>query len=192
MGAQGAAPIRGVSGPVTIERDAAGVAHIRAGSEVDAHFGLGYAHAQDRLWQMEFQRRLGNGRLAEILGESALGIDSLFRTVGTHRSAAAAWARLSPEEQRPIKAYVAGVNAYLSGPDRQLPPEFTILGIEPEPWRPEDVLVWSKVLFWGVSSNWDKELLRVQLLAKLGDPAKAAQLMPAYTDDGPTIIPGTE
>jgi penicillin G amidase len=192
VGAQVSAPIRGVDGSVAIERDAAGVAHVRAGSEVDAHFGLGYAHAQDRLWQMEFQRRLGNGRLAEILGESALGIDSLFRTVGTHRSAAAAWARLSPEEQRPIKAYVAGVNAYLSGPDRQLPPEFTILGIEPEPWRPEDVLVWSKVLFWGVSSNWDKELLRAQLIAKLGDPAKAAQLMPAYTDDGPTIIPGTE
>jgi penicillin G amidase len=192
VGAQVSGPIRGVDGPVAIDRDAAGVAHVRAGSEVDAHFGLGYAHAQDRLWQMEFQRRLGNGRLAEILGESALGIDSLFRTVGTHRSAAAAWARLSPEEQRPIKAYVAGVNAYLSGPDRQLPPEFTILGIEPEPWRPEDVLVWSKVLFWGVSSNWDKELLRAQLIAKLGDPAKAAQLMPAYTDDGPTIIPGTE
>jgi penicillin amidase len=192
VGAQGASPIHGLTGPVTIERDAAGVAHVRAGSEVDAHFGLGYAHAQDRLWQMEFQRRLGNGRLAEILGESALGIDSLFRTVGTHRSAAAAWARLSSEEQRPIKAYVAGVNAYLGGPDRQLPPGFTILGIEPEPWRPEDVLVWSKVLFWGVSSNWDKELLRAQLIAKLGDPAKAAQLMPAYTEDGPTIIPGTE
>jgi penicillin amidase len=192
VGAQGASPINGIDGPVTIERDAAGVAHIRAGSEVDAHFGLGYAHAQDRLWQMEFQRRLGNGRLAEILGESALGIDSLFRTVGTHRAAAAAWSRLSPEEQRPINAYVAGVNAYLGIPDRQLPPEFTILGIEPEPWRPEDVLVWIKVLFWGVSSNWDKELLRVQLIAKLGDPAKAAQLMPAYTDDGPTIIPGTE
>jgi penicillin G amidase len=189
--AQGATPIRGIDGPVTIDRDAAGVAHIRAGSEVDAHFGLGYAHAQDRLWQMEFQRRLGNGRLAEILGEAALVTDSLFRTVGTHRSSAAAWARLSPEEQRPIKAYVAGVNAYLSSPDRQLPPEFTILGVEPEPWRPEDVLVWSKVLSWGVSSNWDKELLRGQLITKLGDPAKVAQLMPAYTDDGPTIIPGT-
>lgn len=192
VGAQGEAPIRGITGPVTIERDAAGVAHVRAGSEIDAHFGLGYAHAQDRLWQMEFQRRLGNGRLAEILGESALGIDSLFRTVGTHRTAAAVWARLSPEERRPIEAYVAGVNAYLSGPDRQLPPEFTILGVEPEPWRPEDVVVWSKALFWAVSSNWDRELLRAQLIAKLGDPAKAEQLMPAYTDDGPTIIPGAE
>src|SRR5262245_53754892 len=190
--AQGSTPIRGIEGPVKIDRDAAGVAHIRAGSELDAHFGLGYAHAQDRLWQMEFQRRLGNGRLSEILGEAALGTDSLFRTVGTHRSAAAAWARLSPEEQRPIKAYVAGVNTYLSSPDRQLPPEFTILGIEPEPWKPEDVVVWSKALFWAVSSNWDNELLRAQLIAKLGAPAKAEQLMPAYTDDGPTIIPGAE
>jgi penicillin G amidase len=189
--ARGAAQIRGVIGPVTIERDAAGVAHIRAGSELDAHFGLGYAHAQDRLWQMEFQRRLGAGRLAEILGEPALGTDSLFRTVGMRRSAAAAWARFSPAEQRPINAYVAGINAYLSSPDRQLPPEFTILGIEPEPWQPEDVVVWSKALSWGVSSNWDKELLRVQLIAKLGSPAKAAQLTPAYIDDGPTIIPGS-
>lgn len=172
-----------------ITRDADGVAHIRAGNEQDALFGLGYAHAQDRLWQMEFQRRLGNGRLAEILGDSVLGIDSLFRTVGLHRSSAAAWARFSPRERQPIEAYVAGVNAYLKSAAFQLPQEFTILGFAPEPWQAEDVLVWNKVLAWGVSSNWDKELLRVQLTAKLGDPAKAAQLMPAYTDDGPTIMP---
>lgn len=184
--------VAGVRDRIEILRDRHGVPHIRAKSEMDTHFGLGYAHAQDRLWQMEFQRRLGNGRLAEILGDSALATDRLFRTVGLHRTAAAAWTKLSREERKPIEAYVAGVNAYLdSRHNRQLPPEFDILNVEPEPWRPEDVLVWGKVVAWSLSSNWDKELLRAQLVAKLG-PAKTAQLMPAYTVDGPTILPGKE
>jgi len=184
--------VAGAHGRITIRRDRDGVPHIRAKNEGDALFGLGYVHAQDRLWQMEFQRRLGNGRLAEILGAPGLVTDRLFRTVGLHRTAAAAWAKLSPQERQPIEAYVAGVNAYLeSRHNRRLPPEFNILNVEPEPWRPEDALVWVKVVAWGLSSNWDKELLRAQMVAKLG-PAKVAQLMPDYTADGPTILPGDE
>ena len=174
---------------IEILRDRDGVPHIRARSEWDALFGLGYVHAQDRLWQMEFQRRLGNGRLAEILGDAGLSTDRLFRTVGLHRTAAATWANFSPQERQPVEAYVAGVNAYLNNRrDRQLPPEFGLLGIEPEPWRPEDVLAWTKVVAWGQGSNWDHELLRAQLVPKLG-AEKTAQLMPAYTADGPVILP---
>ncbi len=99
--------IAGAHGRIEIRRNRDGVPQVSAGSERDAHFGLGYVHAQDRLLQMEFQRRLGNGRLSEILGESALVTDSLFRTVGLHRTAAAAWAKLNPEERKPIEAYVA-------------------------------------------------------------------------------------
>lgn len=181
--------VTGAHDRINIRRGPEGVPHIRAQSEGDAHFGLGYVHAQDRLWQMEYQRRLGNGRLAEILGESGLITDRLFRTLGLHRTASAAWAKLSWEERKPIETYVAGINAYLnSRRNRQLPPEFQILNVEPEPWRAEDVIVWSKVIAWSISSNWDKELLRAQLIQKLG-PEKAAQLMPAYTKDGPTILP---
>jgi penicillin amidase len=181
--------VEGLHARVEMVRDRHGVPHVRAKNETDAHFGLGFVHAQDRLWQMEFQRRLGNGRLAEILGEKLLPTDRLFRTLGLRRTAAAAWARFNAEERRPFEAYVAGVNAYLaSRHGGQLPPEFLMLGVEPEPWRPEDVLVWGKVVAWGLSGNWDKELLRARLAAKVG-PERAAQLMPAYTADGPTILP---
>ena len=182
---RGALQVEGIRDRIQIRRDRDGVPHIGARSENDALLGLGYAHAQDRLWQMEFQRRLGNGRLAEILGEPALNTDRLFRTVGLNRVAASAWANLNAQERQLIESYVAGINAYLNNRhNRQLPPEFNILGIEPEPWRPEDVLVWSKVVAWSLSENWDEELLRVQMLPHLG-AEKTAQLMPAYTADGP-------
>ncbi len=184
-----AAQVSGGQNRVQIRRDGNGVAHVQASTEAAALYGLGYVHAQDRLWQMEFQRRLGNGRLAEILGDGALPTDSLFRTIGLARSATAAWEALSPAERKPIAAYVAGVNAVINDRvNHELPPEYGILGFEPEPYRPEDAIVWAKVITWSLSSNWDKELLGAQIAAKLG-PAKAAELMPAYTSDGPTILP---
>jgi penicillin G amidase len=73
--------------PLRIERDAHGVPHIIAASEQDAAFGLGYAHAQDRLWQMEMNRRVAAGRLAEVLGPAALDTDKFLRTVGIRRAA---------------------------------------------------------------------------------------------------------
>jgi penicillin amidase len=185
----GAITVKGLVDRIEILRDPYGVPHVRATNEPDAHFGLGFVHAQDRLWQMEFQRRVGNGQLAEILGHAGLPTDKLFRTLGLNRSAAAAWARFTTEERKPVEAYLAGVNAFIaSRPANQLPREFQILGIAPEPFRPEDVLVWGKVVAWGIGSNWDKELLRVRIASKLG-PERAAQLMPAYTADGPTILP---
>src|SRR5918992_4473671 len=87
--------------------------------------------------------------------------------------------------------YVAGLNAYLaSRPDRRLPPEFEILGIELEPWRPEDVMVLGNVLAWTLDDNWAHELLRTQIIQKLG-VERSAQLMPAYAKNGPTIMPGS-
>lgn len=180
--------IPGTSRRVQLVRDSLGVPLIRARTENDAQFGLGYAHAQDRLWQLEYQRRLANGRLAEVVGEAGLKTDLLFRTIGLHRTAAAAWANLKPAEQQPIEAYVAGINAYIANrPSQQLPPEFNMLGIAPQPWTPQDVLAWNKVTAWALSSNWDRELLRAQLLPRFG-PAKVAQLMPAYTANGPTTM----
>lgn len=180
---------RGASGSITILRDRYGVPHIRAGNEADALFGLGYIHAHDRLWQMEYQRRLGAGRLSEILGESAIATDKLFRTLGLQHAAECVWANYRGRERQLLSSYVAGINAFLSKHrNRSRPAEFIVLGFEPEPWKPEDVLLWVKVLAWIVGDNWDQELLRVQLTQKLG-PDKAAQLMPVYTSDGPIIIP---
>src|SRR6185295_2685650 len=83
----------------------------------------------------------------------------------------------------------AGLNAATNHfRNRRFPIEFLLLNFEPEPWRPEDVLIISKVLGWSVDQNWTQELLRVQLSQKLG-PVRAAFLMPAYTKDGPVILP---
>jgi penicillin amidase len=174
---------------IEILRDRYGVPHIRADSEAAALFGLGYTHAQDRLWQMEYQRRLASGRLAEILGQSALPSDKLFRTLGLRRSTTTVWANYRGRDRELIQAYVSGINAYLSDQygKHVLPAEFEVLGFTPERWQPEDVLIWIKVLAWVLGDNWDGELLRSQLTAKLG-PEKAAQLMPAYTEDGPIIV----
>jgi penicillin G amidase len=181
--------ITGLDGQIVIARDTAGVPSIRAVTERDAQFGLGYAHAQDRLWQMEFQRRLASGRTAEFLGAPGLKFDTLFRTVGLRRAAEATWARLGPADRQLLEAYVTGINAYLANrPSQQLPPEFGILGFQPEPWTPVDVLAFAKLFVWGNGSSWDKELLRAQLATLLG-PERAAQLTPAYTADGPVIVP---
>src|SRR5437762_4877529 len=83
--------------PVDIIRDADAIPHVFAATRLDALFGLGYVHAQDRLWQMEFQRRIGHGRLSEIFGEVTLPEDRFLRTVGFGRAARAAWGRLPPD-----------------------------------------------------------------------------------------------
>jgi penicillin amidase len=179
----------GVSAPVEILRDVEGVPHIRAATEADAMFGLGVAHAQDRLWQMEFQRRLGRGRLAEILGPDGLRTDRFFRVLGFDRVAADNWPRLDARTQALADAYLAGVNnwiAHLSA--GTLPVEFALLGAKPEPFTREDLLAWSKVMALGLSTNWRDELLRARIAGRLGGDA-AAILMPAYTAGGPIIVP---
>ena len=178
--------------PVELVRDTDGVMHVRAASAADACFGLGYAHAQDRLWQMEFQRRVGQGRLSELLGVRAVRVDRLFRTIGIRRSAAATLPRLSAPTRALLDAYAAGVNAFLAAHrGSRLPIEFALFGIDPEPWRPEDSVAWSKMMAWGLDGNWRSELLRARLEARIGVD-RAAALMPVYTADGPVILSETE
>ena len=136
----------GVAAPVEVVRDRHGIPHILARNEEDALFALGFVHAQDRLWQMEMNRRIGVGRLAEVLGAPALGTDRLLRTLGLYRRAAATLPHLAPDARRRIAAYVNGVNAWLETRDGPLPPEFLIIGFEPEPWTEVDTVVWAKVM----------------------------------------------
>jgi len=123
--------VPGLHGEVTIARDADGVPTITAANDDDAAFGLGFAHAQDRLFQMEVQRRYGAGRLSEIFGEAAVPIDTQMRVLGLYRSAEAAWPKLSPAVRSGIEAYCAGVNAYIVTHGFLLPPEFVMLRFKP-------------------------------------------------------------
>src|SRR5438552_18658343 len=111
----GVVSVAGLSAPVDIVRDANAIPHIFAATRLDGLFGLGYVHAQDRLWQMEFQRRIGHGRLSEIFGAATIAQDRFLRTVGFGRAARTAWEQLPADARRQIEAYVAGVNAFIAG-----------------------------------------------------------------------------
>jgi penicillin amidase len=180
--------VAGLSAPIEIVRDADAIPHIIASNKLDGLFGLGYAHAQDRLWQMEFQRRIGHGRLSEVLGAATLPQDRFLRTVGFGRAARAAWDATPAWAREQVNAYVAGVNAFISSHHgAQLPPEFTLLRFEPEPWTAVDVVVWVKMMAWDLSGNYSFELLRRDLIQSVGE-TRMAQLMPPYSIDGLSIV----
>jgi penicillin amidase len=183
----GSVAVAGLGGPVTIARDADGVPLIAAAGDADAAFGLGYAHAQDRLFQMELQRRYGAGRLAEIFGEAAVPIDRQMRVLGLYRAAEAEVPGLSPELRRGLEAYAAGVNAFLATRRGALPPEFLLLRFAPEPWRPADSLVWGKLMGLQLGGNYRGELVRARL-ARSVPAADMAVLYPGYPPGAPTIL----
>jgi len=100
--------------PVDVYRDADGVPHIVANSPYDLFFAQGYTQAQDRFWQMDFQRHIGHGTLAELFGESQVETDLFLRTLGWSRVAEQEWAAASPETTVALSAFTDGVNAYLA------------------------------------------------------------------------------
>ena len=120
------------------------VAHIRAATDDDAVFALGFVHWQDRAWQMDFQRRVAQGRLSEIVGKPALEQDKFLRTWGFQRAAQSALPALSPQSRKLIAAYTAGVNAAMKQGKTAL--EFQILRYTREPWSEVDSVSWSKLM----------------------------------------------
>ena len=127
-----------VSAPVAVVRDSYGIPHITAANEHDLYVAQGFVHAQDRLWQMESLRRLTEGRLSEIAGESTVAVDYFARMTGMPALKRAAYADLSQEERGWLKAYVEGVNAYLRQRGSDLPLEFRSMGFSPELWTALD------------------------------------------------------
>jgi penicillin amidase len=182
----------GLSAPVEIRRDRDAVPHIYAQTRQDALFGLGYVHAQDRLWQMEFYRRVGQGRLSEILGAASKNADGFVRTTSLHRAAKQAWEDLPADAKTDVSAYVDGINAFLSTHNgSNLPPEFMILRYTPEPWSGVDVMLWAKLLSWALGgAGIEDELFRSNLIEEVG-PERAQQLIPEYAADGLSILSPT-
>ncbi len=189
----GRVQVPGLQAPVTVIRDNWGIPHIYASNTHDLLFAQGYVHAQDRFWQMEFWRRIGSGRLSEVLGEAALEQDRFIRTVGWHRTAAQEWAQLDGEVREALEAYAEGVNAYISSHRGRLGLEFTLLGLtgvrfEPEPWTPLNTLTWAKVMAWDLGGNRTDEILRAHIAARLGAEAVDV-LVPPYPEEYPVIVP---
>ncbi len=187
---EGNVAVNGLGANVTIVRDENGVPHITGDSLNDALFGLGYAHVQDRLWQMDMNRRIGAGRLSELFGAKTIGTDKFLRTLDVYGHAQRSFANLSAETQEGLEAYTAGVNAAISGWQGALPPEFLILGHKPEPWKPADSIVWVKMMAWDLAGNWGKELLRFQMLQTNISPRQVSEFLPPYRGEAPIELAG--
>ncbi len=184
----GSVTLNGLQAEVEVVRDRWGVPHIYGQEANDLYFALGFVHAQDRLWQMEFRRRLVSGTLAEVLGEPALAPDRLMRRVGLRRAAQHQLPDLDPDTRASLQAYTAGVNSFIEAEGRRLPVEFRLLRFRPEPWTALDVAALAKWQGWILSGNWDTEIVRSWVIDRLGAEA-AAELEPPYPEGAPLVVP---
>ncbi len=176
--------VDGLRGTVRIERDAHGIPTIRADSIEEALFGQGFAHAQDRLWQLETHRRIGSGRLAEAFGAAAIDSDKFLRALGVKRAAQAQWDKASPALRDALTAYAAGINAYAAQAMQARPPELILLGLPFEPWTPQDSFAWAIMMAWDLGGNWRTEMLRLRLALKM-PVARINELIPPYPGEAP-------
>ena len=180
--------IKGLHAPVKVFRDRWGVPHIYAENEHDLFMAQGFVQAQDRLWQMETNRRLAAGRLSEVIGPKTLGIDRLDRTMGLMRAARKELASYDVSFVKMLNAFAQGINAFIDSRQGRLPLEFRLLRVQPEPWRPEDTIAWGKVIALLGGKNWQEEIVRAMLEKKLGAD-KARELLGHNLPETPSIIP---
>src|SRR5262245_60889504 len=175
--------VHGLEGRVEIARDRWGMPTVRAGSAPDLWFGQGFCHGQDRLWQIDIQRRICSGRVSEVAGRVGLPVDRLMRTLGLRRAALREEAELDSDLRSLLDAYCAGLNE--AARTAQAPPaEPQLLRLEFEPWRPADMLAGGKLLAFGLATNWERELLRADLIRELGEE-RASKIDPTYPKGNP-------
>jgi penicillin amidase len=179
----------GLLAPVTVARDPADVTHIKAQSPRDAWFALGYVHAQERGWQLEFNRRVMHGELSEVFGPATLDTDKLLRTLGVVRAAERQWQTLPAEGRDAMQAYSDGITAFYAGSSQALSPEFQMLGVKPGgasgvAWSPVDSLAWSLMMALDLGGNWGTEFARLSA-ARVLKTGELWQLFPPYPGEQP-------
>jgi penicillin G amidase len=191
----GTATVPGLASQVRVDRDAWGVPYITAGSVEDMAMAQGYVTAQDRLWQMDVLRRVGEGEISEVVGAGpggvALSSDRLFRTYGIKQAAERdAAAALDPDSRLMFEAYARGVNAFIASHQNRLPWEFVALGYKPRPWTPADSLAIVGYMCRTLSNTWPQEIDRAWVTQKAG-PDRAAQLFSQDSPDDRVIVGAT-
>lgn len=180
--------LSGLSACVEIVRDDFGVPHIRAQSDGDLYFAQGFVHAQDRLFQMDTERRAARGELAEVFGPAALPADRLFRHLGFAARAPALVASWPAATRQAVEAYCAGANAAIRAA-RKPPAEFRIAGYAPRLFTPQDVAAVSLLKSFGLA-QWAEEVTLFRIAGRLSS-AKLGELMPRIPFDSPVGVPGT-
>lgn len=178
----GEAQVMGLTAGVEVKRDASDVTHIYAKTPMDAWRAVGYVHAQERGWQLAFNRQVMHGELSEWLGASTLETDKLMRTLGIMKAAQSQFDKLPLNTQKALEAYAEGVQAgYASAQWRA--PEFVILGINPsnnmKPWTAVDSVGWALMMALDLGGNWGNEFARMMALQTLSTD-DLWKLMPPY------------
>ena len=177
----------GLHKPVNVKRDKWGISHITAQDNHDLFFAQGFIHAQDRLWQMEVNRRTVNGTLSEIFGEIAVDTDRTTRTFGFKRVGLEDWNNASEELKDAINAYTTGINAFMHSSDTKYPIEFSLIKHTPSEWTPLDTTALSRFMMWQLSHGWYGELIRAQLIEAVGEE-HAKELEIEYPTNNPTTL----
>ncbi len=191
---EGELTVTGLQDRVEVLRDRWGIPHIYATNAHDLFFAQGFTHAQERFWQMDFWRHIGQGRLSEMFGSSQIGTDQFLRSLGFADLAEEELATLDPGAREVLEWYAEGVNAYLADRGKTaVSLEYTVLALQNpsyqiEPWDPVDTLTWGKVMSWDLSGNMRAELTRA-LLARDLPLERVEQLYPPYPSEHPVIIP---
>ncbi|AVO39454.1 penicillin acylase family protein [Pukyongiella litopenaei] len=185
--------VEGLDAPVEILRDNANVPHILSASDGGVFFGLGYAHAQDRLWQMMVLRRTAQGRLSEVFGAATVPVDRLMRRYDLYRLAGQSVGAQDDLALAALEAYAAGVNARLAEiNDRALgrgAPEMFLFDMPVAPWRPADSIAVIKLMAVQLSGQFRNEILRARVSLALSDPARLVDIMPDMPGQGVAALP---
>ncbi|MEG0149455.1 MAG: penicillin acylase family protein [Comamonas sp.] len=189
----GALAVAGLAGSVQLRRDAADITHIQAQSPQDVWRALGFVHAQERGWQLEFNRRLMQGRLSEILGPATLELDKLMRALDIHGAARRQYAAMPASVREALTVYSEGIAAFYAGQSQAKAPEFLLLGTQAgggtsggdsAPWSAQDSVGWALMMALDLGGNWGNEAARLNLLQTLSTE-QLWQLMPAYPGEAP-------
>lgn len=185
--------VDGLSGPVEIIRDNADVPHIFGQADTDVFFGLGYAHAQDRLWQMTMLRRTAQGRLSEVFGTRTARLDRLLRRLDIYRLALQSVDAQDATTRAALRAYAAGVNARLTEINEEAlgrgAPEMFLFNAPVAPWQAGDSLAIVKLMALQLSGHLEDEVLRARTALMLDDPARLADILPDAPGTGIAALP---
>ena len=155
--------IKNLGDSVVISFDESDIPHIKANSPADALFALGYLHATERSWQLEMNRRIGSGRLSELLGKDTVPIDRFIRTLGIKRAAERQYDRYPAAIKHLLQSYADGVNTGNAHLGWALPIEYFLTGSRPGHWSPTDSVAWMLMMAYDLGGNWQKELQRLEL-----------------------------
>ncbi len=182
-----------LNAPVEIVRDNANVPHIFGQTDEDVFYALGFAHAQDRLWQMTTLRRTAQGRLSEVFGAPTVDIDKLVRRLDIYALAVASLDHQDERTMRILRAYATGVNARLDQVNAEAlgrgAPEMFLFNAPVAPWRPADSLAIVKLMGLQLAGHLDREVMRARMSLALPDPERIIDILPDAPGTGVAALP---